>query len=124
MPNLVVIHEIMNGIVVIRIQAEMHENRNLRIIRQYLDQHQLLDSKHAFKGYIVDFENVHYINSMGIGFLMDCFKECKNSDRSLVFCNMSKGLKLTFQRLHLDEVVMIYDSREEAEQFFSMTWLH
>lgn len=72
----------------------------------------LLDSQVA--RFFVDLGEVHYVDSSGLGSLMQLHREAKSRGGTVVFYNMTPAVRDIFELTHLDRVADIAETREEA----------
>lgn len=66
------------------------------------------------KGIVVNFENVNFIDSSGIGLIVSAFKTLQQRDAKLALCLLSKKNQEIFSMTRLDKILNIYSSEEEA----------
>lgn len=68
----------------------------------------------AAKGIILDFTNLHYMNSSGIGLLVTLLIRANRQNQRLLAVGLNDHYKQIFELTRLDEVIAIYDSETEA----------
>ncbi len=66
--------------------------------------------------WIIDMTHVSFIDSAGLGVLVNALKSARNQGRQLVLCNVSATAKLILEITQLDRVFEIFD---ELESVFS-----
>lgn len=62
------------------------------------------------KSLIFDFSKLKYINSEGIGFLMEVHTHMIQRDRKLVVTNLSANVKDIFTAIGIADIIPIFDS--------------
>lgn len=65
-------------------------------------------------GLILDFSEVEYMNSFGIGILVHVQKKLLKAGGSIRICQLSPTMKKIFQITFLTKVFEIFDTRESA----------
>ncbi|GAB4269108.1 MAG: STAS domain-containing protein [Candidatus Rifleibacteriota bacterium] len=68
---------------------------------------------------IMDFQEVNYLNSMGLGVVAATLKKVKKSKGDLKLINLSPAVQELFELTRLTKVFEIYDSEESALKSFS-----
>jgi anti-anti-sigma factor len=63
---------------------------------------------------LVDFENVEYISSMGIGTLISLYRDIKEKNGRLIIYGIRDVVKDIFDRTHLNKRLLICDTEKEA----------
>ena len=63
---------------------------------------------------IIDFTNIDYIDSTGIGELVGYLSKFKEQDRKLILVNPSERIQKLLKLAKLDAVFKIYNTEEEA----------
>lgn len=67
---------------------------------------------------IVEFSELDYISSAGLGVLMGMLQEARECDGDLKLANMSVKVRNLFDMLGFSRLIRIYDSVEEAREAF------
>ena len=67
---------------------------------------------------IVEFGELNYISSAGLGVLMGMLQEIRNKSGDLKLANMSPKIKNLFDMLGFSRLIRIYDTIENAKQAF------
>jgi anti-sigma B factor antagonist len=67
---------------------------------------------------IVEFGNLNYISSAGLGVLMGMLNEFRNNDGDLKLANMSPKVRNLFDMLGFSRLIRIFDSCEDAKNAF------
>jgi len=68
---------------------------------------------------ILDFSDVGYINSFGIGILVDLQKNVLKNEGVVKICGLSPSIKKIFQITYLTRVFEIFDDLNQAMESFS-----
>jgi anti-anti-sigma factor len=71
------------------------------------------------KNFLINFEKVKFIDSMGIGELIASFKSAHDSGGKLKLMKLSPKIFLLFQITLLVKIFEIFDDEEEAIRSFS-----
>ncbi len=67
---------------------------------------------------IVDFAQLNYISSAGLGVMMGMMQEVRQLDGDLKIVNLSEKIQNLFDMLGFSRMIRIYDSLESAKQAF------
>jgi anti-sigma B factor antagonist len=67
---------------------------------------------------VMDFQEVNYLNSMGLGVVAATLKKVKKSKGDLKLINLSPAVQELFELTRLTKVFEIFDSEEEAVKSF------
>jgi anti-anti-sigma factor len=70
------------------------------------------------KNILLDFEKVNYMNSFGIGILVDLQKRVMKNGGIIKICHLSPSLKKIFQITYLTKVFEIYEDLNSALEKF------
>ncbi|MBW4563027.1 MAG: STAS domain-containing protein [Mojavia pulchra JT2-VF2] len=71
---------------------------------------------------LVDFQDVTFMDSSGLGALVLAFKSLRAADIKLVLCSINEQVKILFELTSMDKVFEIFPSKEEFHQtLFSKT---
>ncbi|MDF5721886.1 MAG: STAS domain-containing protein [Rhizonema sp. PD37] len=62
---------------------------------------------------LVDFKNVTFMDSSGLGALVLAFKALKSVDRKLVVCSINEQVRILFELTGMDKVFEIFPNEEE-----------
>lgn len=65
---------------------------------------------------LVDFRNVTFMDSSGLGALVLSLKTVRSADAKLVLCSINEQIRMLFELTSMDRVFQIFASREEFEQ--------
>jgi|GEM_PF-1070520 len=63
---------------------------------------------------LVDFENVEYISSMGIGTLIALYRDIKEKNGRLIIYGIKDVVKDIFDRTHLNKRLLICETEKDA----------
>ena len=67
---------------------------------------------------VVDLSEIEVIDSSGLGSIVAAFRRMREAGGDLCLCGMSRQVRGAFDLTHLDEVITIYDGRDEALTHF------
>jgi anti-anti-sigma factor len=76
-----------------------------------------IDGENA-KNIVFDLENVDFIDSAGIGFIVSIFKSLKTKNGNFALASLKLKPKEVFKLTRLDKIIPIYDNTEAAKQSF------
>ncbi|WP_041237795.1 STAS domain-containing protein [Gloeothece citriformis] len=65
---------------------------------------------------VVDFKDVTFMDSSGLGGLVVALKTVRLAGAKLFLCSINDQVKMLFQLTSLDRIFEIFSSREELEQ--------
>ena len=65
---------------------------------------------------LVDFTNVTFMDSSGLGALVLSLKTIRSADAKLFICSINEQVKMLFELTSMDRVFEIFANREEFEQ--------
>jgi anti-anti-sigma factor len=65
---------------------------------------------------LVDFKNVTFMDSSGLGALVLTFKTLRAADIRLVLCSINEQVRILFELTGMDKVFEIFPSQEEFNQ--------
>lgn len=67
------------------------------------------------KKFVLNLEELHYMNSSGLGVIINFLTKTRNKDGEIIICNVSEKIKdlLVITKLH--QVFNVVDSIEDAE---------
>ena len=65
---------------------------------------------------LIDFENVTFMDSSGLGALVKALKVANAADVKLFLCSINEQIKMLFELTSMDSYFNICSSREEFEQ--------
>lgn len=65
---------------------------------------------------LVDFSDVTFMDSSGLGALVLALKKVRSAEVKLVLCSINEQVKMLFELTSMERVFEIYSSREEFEK--------
>jgi len=65
---------------------------------------------------VVDFKNVTFMDSSGLGALVLSLKTVRSAGAKLFLCSINDQIKMLFELTNMDRVFEIFNNREELEQ--------
>ncbi len=65
---------------------------------------------------LVDFKNVTFMDSSGLGALVLAFKALRAADIKMVLCSINEQVRILFELTGMDKVFEIFPSQEEFNQ--------
>jgi anti-sigma B factor antagonist len=71
-------------------------------------------SENGVRGIILNFEDLEYMNSSGIGLLVTLLIRVNREKQKLLTYGLSEHYRRIFQITRLDDAISIYDTEEEA----------
>ena len=72
--------------------------------------------KNKVKVIIVDFKDVNFMDSSGLGALVQSFKMTRQAEVKLLLCSFNDQVNMLFELTGMDRVFEIFSGREELEQ--------
>jgi anti-sigma B factor antagonist len=72
----------------------------------------------GYKKILIDFTEVDFMDSTGLGSLVACLKELGDA-RQLVLCGVSAKIMSLFKLTRMDRIFVIFGNREEAFTYLS-----
>lgn len=94
---------------VISIQGEINSQAEAPLMEAYAQA-----SEQGVKAIILDFSNMEYMNSSGIGLLVTLLIRANRQRQRLMACGLSEHYKQIFDLTRLNEAIAIYDTQEAA----------
>jgi anti-anti-sigma factor len=70
---------------------------------------------------LVDFQDVTFMNSSGLGALVSTLKVMRSAGAELFLCSLSDQVKIIFQLTKMDRVFKTFANRDEFEQKVAST---
>lgn len=67
---------------------------------------------------LVDFKDVTFMDSSGLGALVKALKTVEAADVKLFLCSMNEQIKILFELTSMDRYFKVYNDREEFKQQF------
>lgn len=73
------------------------------------------------KSMVMDFQNVRWINSSGIGKIIGCLTTLRNNDGDVRFANLQGVSRHYFHITKLESIIKAFDRVDEVVESFQMT---
>lgn len=70
------------------------------------------------KVFLVDFKDVNFMDSSGLGALVLSFKTVRAYEKKLVVCSINEQVRILFELTGMDKVFEIFSNREEFDKSF------
>ncbi|MGM0437713.1 MAG: anti-sigma factor antagonist [Bacillota bacterium] len=67
-----------------------------------------------YQNLIMDFKDVSFIDSSGIGFVLSLFKFLREKEGELAIANANEKIKKSFEITKISQIIEIFDSVDEA----------
>jgi anti-sigma F factor antagonist len=80
---------------------------------------EILQKESSTKIVLLDFKEVTFMDSSGLGALVLAFKSLKSVDRKLVICSINEQIRILFELTGMDKIFKIYSNREEFNKAVS-----
>lgn len=77
---------------------------------------QICASAEQAKIILIDFQDVTFMDSSGLGALVLSFKTVRSSGTQVFLCSLNEQIKMLFELTNVDRVFKIFLNREEFEQ--------
>lgn len=65
---------------------------------------------------LVDFQNVTFVDSSGLGYLVLAFKHLREVDSQLLMCSVNEQIRILFELTGMDKVFTVFSNQEEFKQ--------
>jgi anti-sigma B factor antagonist len=65
---------------------------------------------------VVDLGEVHFIDSMALGALVQSMKHCRQQGGNLRICNLQQPVRIIFELTRLDRAFTLFENKEQAVQ--------
>lgn len=103
-----------NDIVIISLGGELKED-NMHEVRQHVCS--FLENN-VLKGAIINFQEITWMDSSGIGMIISLFIEFKAKQIRLILCQLNSDLTQYFKLMNLDRVLSLYPDETKALDSF------
>lgn len=70
---------------------------------------------------LIDFQNIDFMDSSGLGVLVNAIKKVKSAQRQIVVCSLNNQVRMLFELAGLDRLIKIYRNREAVYNALSQT---
>jgi len=74
---------------------------------------EIVERESGAKIVLVDFQDVTFMDSSGLGALVLAFKALRAADRKLVICSINEQIRILFELTGMDKVFEIFPNQEE-----------
>jgi anti-anti-sigma factor len=74
---------------------------------------EILERESGTEILLVDFKDVTFMDSSGLGALVLAFKALRAADRKLVLCSINEQVRILFELTGMDKVFEIFPNQEE-----------
>ncbi|HIK29045.1 MAG: STAS domain-containing protein [Oscillatoriaceae bacterium SKW80] len=61
---------------------------------------------------LIDFQNIEFMDSSGLGVLVNAIKTVKSARRKIVVCSLNNQVRMLFELAGVDRLLEIYTNRE------------
>lgn len=68
---------------------------------------------------IVDFQDVTFMDSSGLGALVMALKTVRTAGSQILLCSINEQIRLLFELTNMDRVFDIFPNREELEKYLT-----
>jgi anti-anti-sigma factor len=107
--------EHVNNIVTLSLQPR---RVTAEIAREFKDSlFQIIDIE-KIKNIVIDLSEVEFMDSFFLGAIVSGLKKCRNLNGDIYLAHMPDSLRPLFELMNLDEVFIIFPTKEEALQSF------
>lgn len=103
-------HRVENGICIVSIEGNIALD-GVNEAKAFLKTHLEND---ALKGLLINFDQVNFIDSSGIGLIVSIFKTQQQKSSKFGLCNLSKKNEEIFSITRLNKILNIYGTESEA----------
>ncbi|MBF0287700.1 MAG: STAS domain-containing protein [SAR324 cluster bacterium] len=103
-------HQIKDKIGVFLINGILAENK-LKQIRKYMDPFM---ENSDLEGIVVDFKNIEYVDSSGVGMLVAWYRDLKEQQKNLALFQVNKEINKMFKLVGINAMINIFPTEEEA----------
>ena len=77
----------------------------------------------SIKKYIMDFQEVSYLNSIGVGVVAAALKKVKKFQGNIKLINVSPAVQELFEMTRLTKVFEIFETEEDAVRSYETNWV-
>jgi anti-anti-sigma factor len=74
---------------------------------------EVLEQDNGTRIVLIDFKNVTFMDSSGLGALVLAFKALRAADKKLVICGINEQVRILFELTGMDKVFEIFPNEEE-----------
>ncbi len=98
------------GFTIVKVEGQVRLSTQTEF-KDYLDG---LFTDHGSSTIVLDMEKLEYINSAGIGIVVDTFKKFRDHEGRMILSGLSAELLKLFEMTKLNRFIEIYPNTEEA----------
>lgn len=99
-----------DNIYVLQMRGDINKN-SIRKVRKYLD---FLFMDPDIEGLLINFEDIHVLDSKGIGLILVCVNELRERGLRLSLCNVDRNIRFVLELVQIHKSVNVFNSEEEA----------
>ena len=107
---------IRKNLLFIRLRGELDQasSENLKFrVNEIID-------KYYVKHIILNFENLSFMDSSGIGFIIGRYSQIKKRHGKIIICSMNEIIERIFNLSGLKRICMVASCEEEAEEYLEV----
>jgi anti-sigma F factor antagonist len=82
--------------------------------------HEIIEREGITEIVLVDFKDVTFMDSSGLGALVLAFKAVRTTGRKLVVCSINEQVRILFELTGMDKVFEIFANQEEFNKLLSI----
>ena len=97
-----------NGFLIFRMAGEI-DSLHVDSIRPQLENAAFLESRPI----ILNMQAVRFIDSSGLGVIMNAFKRLKSRGENLYLCNVPANIMASIENMGLNNILMLYEEEED-----------
>jgi anti-anti-sigma factor len=105
-----VLRKIINGILIVGIEGQIRISTQ----NEFKEFFSRLVEENSSGTVILDMAGIGYINSAGIGMIVDSFRKFRENGGRFVLCSLMPDIEKLFEVTKLNRFIEIYPSEEEA----------
>lgn len=106
-------------------KVEVKEEKNVKIVKltgqiristqnEFKDLLDDIAKKNSEKTLILSLDGVIYMNSAGLGIIIDTYKKFKENKGRMILCDLMPDISKLFEVTRINRFLEIYDSEKEA----------
>jgi anti-anti-sigma factor len=78
----------------------------------------LTSLEHGSEVFLVDLEDVTFMNSSGIGALVATYTQITKAHKKMFLCNPNSQIRLILELTAIDSIIKTFNNRKEFENFW------
>lgn len=82
--------------------------------------HEIIEREGITEIVLVDFKDVTFMDSSGLGALVLAFKAVRKTGRKLVVCSINEQVRILFELTGMDKIFEIFANQEEFNKLLSI----